>query len=466
MGKTPNPDKNTQYQVENTQPKKMENITIIGGGGAGLTAALAAKKSGAGNVTLITKEKYSYSPCALPFVLGGEIESFSRITSPIEDICRMSGIKCILSTAESINTQKKTIKTDTEDIPYERLIIATGANPAIPPIKGANLPGVYTMQNLQDAEKVYTAMENAENAVVVGEGESASKPQPHSQKKDKSNTRRRAGIRPMQALRPRLPHRDREKHHRPRHRTHQGKFIEEITGDTKVRTVKVADREIPADMVILSTGVRPNVKILEGSGIELINGGIKTDEHCETNIKGIYAAGDCSITKATLTGKPIASLLGTTAVRQGTVAGMCAAGENAVFEGVLNSMLLKLFDQEIGRCGLTEKEAAAEGIETVTGKIRSSSNAEYYPGGKPIEITHIQRKKHAPNRSTGHRRSRRPGKDKLPHTRTRKKSHRRRPLPDGIRLHPAARTLPQRDFTRSGKRSKKDKEAGRKEEKI
>jgi len=139
-------------------------------------------------------------------------------------------------------------------------------------------------------------------------------------------------------------------------------------------------------MVVLSTGVRPNVKILEGSGIELVNGGIKTDEHCETNIKGIYAAGDCSITKATLTGKPIASLLGTTAVRQGTVAGMCAAGENAVFEGVLNSMLLKLFDQEIGRCGLTEKEAAAEGIETVTGKIRSSSNAEYYPGGKPIEI--------------------------------------------------------------------------------
>jgi len=65
---------------------------------------------------------------------------------------------------------EKTIKTDTEDIPYERLIIATGANPAIPPIKGANLPGVYTMQNLQDAEKVYTAMENAENAVVVGGG--------------------------------------------------------------------------------------------------------------------------------------------------------------------------------------------------------------------------------------------------------------------------------------------------------
>lgn len=365
----------------------MEGIVIIGGGGAGLTAALAAKKAGAGDITLITKEKQSYSPCALPFVLGGEIESFSKMISSIEDICRMSGIKCIISPAEGIDIKKKTVKTGAGEINYGRLVIATGASPAIPPIKGASLPGVYTLMTLQDAEKVQAAMKDAKHAVVVGGGaiglESAAA---FTEKGIKVTL-----VEGLEYVLCRLFDPDYlaviEKNLTDSGiELIKGKFIEEIAGDTKVKSVKVAGREIPADIVILSTGVRPNVKILENSGIELVNGGIKTDEHCETSVKGIYAAGDCSITKSILTGKPIASLLGTTAVRQGMIAGANAAGEHDLFEGVLNSMLLKLFDQEIGRCGLTEKDAKAEGMEVVIGKIKSSSNAEYYPGGKPMEI--------------------------------------------------------------------------------
>jgi NADH oxidase (H2O2-forming) len=366
---------------------KMDEIVIIGGGGAGLTAALAAKKSGASNITLITKDRLSYSPCALPFVLGGQIESFGKMTSSIEDICRMSGIKCVLSSAEGIDTKKKTVKTTAGEISYGKLIIASGGSPSIPPIKGANLAGVYTMHRMEDAEKVMEAMTTAKSAVVVGGGaiglESAAAFVEKGIKVTLIEGLEYVLFRMFdpdycQLIEKNLEDQGIE--------LIKGKCVEEISGETKVRSVKVAGREIPADLVILSTGVRPNVKLLENSGIEIVNGGIKTDEHCETNIKGVYAAGDCSITKSILTGKPVASLLGTTAVRQGMVAGMNAAGEHAVFEGVLNSMLLKVFDQEIGRCGLTEKDAKAEGMEVVTGRIKSSSIAEYYPGGKPIDL--------------------------------------------------------------------------------
>jgi NADH oxidase (H2O2-forming) len=365
----------------------MEEIAIIGGGGAGLTAALAAKKSGANDITLITKDRLSYSPCALPFVLGGEIESFGKMTSSIEGICRMNGIKCVISPVEGIDAKKKTVKTDKGEINYEKLIIASGGSPAIPPIKGANLAGVYNMHRLEDAEKVLDAMKGARNAVVVGGGAIGLESAAAFVEKGIKVTL----IEGLEYVLCRLFDPDYCQLIEKNLQDHgieliKGKFIEEISGDIQVRTVKVAGLEIPADLVILSTGVRPNVLFLENSGIEMLNGGIKTDEHCETNVKGVYAAGDCSITKSILTGKPIASLLGTTAVRQGMVAGMNAAGEHAVFEGVLNSMLLKVFDQEIGRCGLTEKDAKAEGMEVVTGRIKSSSIAEYYPGGKPIDL--------------------------------------------------------------------------------
>jgi len=365
----------------------MDDIVIIGGGGAGLTAALAAKKSGAGSITLITKDLRSYSPCALPFVLGGEIESFDKMTSGIEDICRMSGIKCVIASAEGIDTKKKTVKTKAGEISYGKLILASGGSPVIPPIKGANLAGVYNMHRIEDAEKVMDAMKCAKNAVVVGGGAIGLECAAAFVEKGIKVTL----IEGLEYVLFRLFDPDYCQLIEKNLEDHgidliKGKFIEEIAGDTTVRTVKVAGKEIPADLVILSTGVRPNVKLLENSGIEMLNGGIKTDEHCETNVKGVYAAGDCSITKSILTGKPVASLLGTTAVRQGMVAGMNAAGEHAVFEGVLNSMLLKVFDQEIGRCGLTERDAKAEGMEVVTGRIKSSSIAEYYPGGKPIDL--------------------------------------------------------------------------------
>ncbi len=111
----------------------MHNLVIIGGGGAGLTAALTAKKTNhEADVTLITNERLSYSPCALPFVIGGEID-IEKIAKGIEEICENSGINCVIDEAISIDTEKKVVETKKRrKFPYDSLIIATGGIPRVP----------------------------------------------------------------------------------------------------------------------------------------------------------------------------------------------------------------------------------------------------------------------------------------------------------------------------------------------
>ncbi|MBN2250527.1 MAG: FAD-dependent oxidoreductase [Candidatus Altiarchaeota archaeon] len=368
----------------------MIELVIIGGGGAGLTAALAAKKTGSDcNVTLITKENMSYSPCAFPFLIGGDIESFDAISKSIEDICKNSGIKCLIDEAISIDAGKRIVEIGKERLPYDSLVIATGGKPFIPPIKGADSLNVHTLHRLEDAKKLMQSLNGAETAVVVGGGaiglETAAAFIECGLKVTLVEGLEYVLYRSFDPdyclmIEKKLAENGIE--------LIKGKNVEEITKDDegKVKSVKVAGRDVPADIVVMATGVRPNTKITEKAGIELVNGAIKTDEFMQTNIKGIYAAGDCTASKAMLTGKTTLSLLGTIAVRQGIVAGMNAAGESEVFGSVLNSMILRLFDMEIGRTGLTERDAKAEGMETVTGRIKSTTTAEYYPKGSGIEV--------------------------------------------------------------------------------
>ncbi|RLI14255.1 hypothetical protein DRO41_06055, partial [Candidatus Bathyarchaeota archaeon] len=138
---------------------------------------------------------------------------------------------------------------------------------------------------------------------------------------------------------------------------------------------------------IAAFGVRANTELARKAGITLgETRGIKTNMRMETNVKDVYAAGDCVECVNLITRRPTLCQLGTTAVRQAKVAGTNAAGGYAVFPGVLGSAVTKLFDTEIGVTGLTEFFAKKAGLETVTGTITSKTRPEYYPGGKGIRI--------------------------------------------------------------------------------
>ena len=159
-----------------------------------------------------------------------------------------------------------------------------------------------------------------------------------------------------------------------------------------VRTTK--NKEIPAELVLLGTGVRPNSHIAKDAGIELgVYDAIKVDEHMRTNIPDIFAAGDCATARNYITNKDIYLPLGTTANKQGRVAGENAAGGNAEFKGVAGSVITKTFDLLVGKTGLDKKEALENGFDPVEKEIKSVTRAGYYPDKKSIIIKLVVDKK-------------------------------------------------------------------------
>jgi len=166
-----------------------------------------------------------------------------------------------------------------------------------------------------------------------------------------------------------------------------GKTVEEFLGDDKVTAIMAGGEKIEADLFISAFGVRANTKLAVEAGIPLGESrAIKTNGRMETDVKDVYAVGDCAEAPNQITHKPVCAQLGTIAVRQGKVAGANAAGDYAQFTGILASAVTRLFDTEAGVTGLTEAAAARNRIEVVTGAISSKTKADYYPKALPIKV--------------------------------------------------------------------------------
>jgi len=371
-------------------------IVIVGAHTAGCDAAAAARLTDrTAEITLITNEKYAaYSRCGLPFVLGGRIKSFEDLIVFPPSYFKMMKFDLKTETnVTSINPDAKTVEVQYKDgrrenLQYDSLIIATGAKPAIPPIKGRDKEGVYVLRTIEDGKKIQKAMKDAKSAVVIGAGligletavafverglkttvvELLPQVLPAMLDKDMAN----------------IVKRDLEKKGL---RIITGQAVNEILGDEKVSGVVAGEEEIPADIAIVATGVRGNTELAQKAGIELGETRlIKVNMRMETNIKDIYACGDCVESTHLITKRPVPCQLGTTAVRQAKVAGTNAAGGYAIFPGVLGATVTRLFDLEIGAVGLGEAYAKRFGIETVSVSFTGKSRAQYYPGALPIRV--------------------------------------------------------------------------------
>lgn len=181
-----------------------------------------------------------------------------------------------------------------------------------------------------------------------------------------------------------------------------GERVEEILGSGRDRQVKgvktttttttntntiTTKRQIDADFIVLGTGVRPNSEIARDAGIEIgYANAIKVDHHMRTNIPDIFAAGDCATARSYVTNEDTYLPLGTTANKQGRVAGENAAGGSAKFTGIAGSAITKVFDLFIGKTGLTREEALKYGFDPIEQEIESITRAGYYLGSKPIWI--------------------------------------------------------------------------------
>ncbi|MEM2937276.1 MAG: FAD-dependent oxidoreductase [Candidatus Bathyarchaeia archaeon] len=374
-----------------------KRIVIIGAHAAGVDAASAARKTDrTAEITLITEEKYAgYSRCGLPFVIGGQIPSFSDLIVFPPSYYQMMKLKLKTETkVTKIDAGKKAVETvdktgKTEEIPYDSLIIAAGASAFTPPIKGREKQGILPLRTLEDGQKIDQAVrEGAKTAVIMGAGLIGLETAVALQERGLKVT----VVEMLPQVLPAMLDADTAKmvHEMLQQKGINiliGKPVEEFLGAEKVTGIVAGGEQINADLFVSAFGVRANTQLAAEAGIAMgETRAIKTNARMETNIKDVYAVGDCAESTHIVTQKPTLQQLGTVAVRQGKVAGINAAGGYALFTGVLGSAVTQLYDTQVGVTGLTEAAAQRARIETVTGTIASKTKADYYPGAKPIRV--------------------------------------------------------------------------------
>jgi NADH oxidase (H2O2-forming) len=374
-----------------------KRIVIIGAHAAGVDAASAARKTDrTAEITLVTEEKHAgYSRCGLPFVIGGQIPNFHDLIVFPPAFYQMMKLTLKNETkVTTINTGNKTIETTdksgkTETISYDSLIISTGASSFIPPIKGKEKKGILSLRTLEDGERIDQAIKKgAKTAIIMGAGLIGLEVAIALQERGLKST----VIEMLPQILPQMLDADMAKAaeemlQQKGIKVLAGKSVQEFLGDEKVTGAVAGGEQFDADLFVSAFGVRANTQLATNVGIVLgETKAIKTNARMETNIKDVYAVGDCAESTHIVTQKPALAQFGTVAVRHGKIAGINAAGSYALFTGCLGSAVSRLFDTEIGVTGLTETFAQKAEIETVTGKITSKTKADYYPGALPIKV--------------------------------------------------------------------------------
>lgn len=371
------------------------NIIIIGGGASGLTTASNIRKfDEESQIIVFTTQKHvAYSPCAIPYVIGGHIDSFDDIIMHRPEEYMRKNIR-ILTETKVTEINKDLTEVVYEDkngnkqvMKYDKLVIATGGKPLIPPIPGKDLEGVFKVRTVEDGQQIQAYADKSQRVVLVGGGAIGLELGSELTNKGLEVT--------IAEMVPQLFPRSFDKEMSDKFQEHlqsnkieilTGAAVESINGDTKVESVTIDGVEKPADMVILSTGVRPQTELAESIGCKMGKFAIEVDDHMETSVENVYAAGDCVQVTNAITGEITLSPLGTTAVRQGIILAKHITGHDIEFQPVLNSTVSQIGNMEMGAIGITEQEAVKQGIDVVVSRIDSLSRARYYPGSKPLFI--------------------------------------------------------------------------------
>ena len=375
-----------------------KKIVVVGSGAAGMTAASAAREAdNEAEVTVFTEEEHiAYSPCAIPFVLEGVIKDFPSIVMHDAEFYRRER-NIIVRTATkvaSVDGDKKTLTLESgETVEYDSLILATGGKVFVPPVDGANLPGVFTVRNIADGMAIQNAMKDARCAVVAGAGVIGL---------EMAVALRRAGmevtvVEMFPQVIPRICDQDIAQMVQSYCEGLGIKFvlgtpIGSMNGKDKVTSVMAGAAKIECDMVIMATGVRANLDLPNMLGLDLSPlGAVRVSATLQPYKRGrlvssVYLAGDVMSCESAAAPGPTMSQLGSTAVRQGRVAGINAAGGYASFPAVLSPWITQVGDMQIAGTGMSSGLAAYCGLNVVCGRASGLTRARYYPGGKPLEV--------------------------------------------------------------------------------
>ena len=372
-------------------------IVVIGGGAAGMTAASRVRAlKPEWTVTVFEAISFvSHAPCGIPYVIEGLADIDHLMYYKPEVFIKKRGIDLHMNTkVVDVEQGQVSVIENNKEKTYEwdKLLLANGASPKIPPIKGIDLENVFTVDLPPDAEKIQKVAKGARNVVIIGAGYIGTEMAEGFVAQGKNVTVIELLDRP-------LPTFDKEiseilKNEMDKRITLRlNEKVAEIYGKDKVEKVVTDQGEYPADLVIVSTGVKPNVEFAKKLGARIgETGAIWTNEKMETSVENVYAAGDNTETKNIITGKPTWIPLAPPGNKMGYVAGVNMSGGNLIFPGIVGIQATKFFDLEIGRVGLTEEEAIKNGFDIVAKFIKARTRPHYYPNGKDIFLKGIAEK--------------------------------------------------------------------------
>jgi NADPH-dependent 2,4-dienoyl-CoA reductase/sulfur reductase-like enzyme len=389
-----------------------DRLIVIGGTAAGLSAATKAKRLDPSiEVRVFERSSFvSYGSCGLPYYIGGLIREENELVSlTVQELAEKRDISVeVCHEVTRIDRAAKVVevrglrKEASKMVPYDKLVIATGARAFCPPIEGLRsegllVPGAYTLRQVEDGKALKAAAEKAESAVVIGGGliglELAEQLRGRRLKVEI--------VESFGRLLPVLPE--------PYSQALLSALIDKGVEVRLSATVKeVLHKEghacgveledgaqIFADIVVVAAGAAPETSLAEACGLTLgIKGAIVVkDTQQSVDDASIWACGDCTQTRHVLTGRPFYAPLGTNANKQGRVAGSNIVGHEEHFPGVLGSQAIKVFNLYAAVTGLNLRQACEAGFDAAESSIVKGDRASYYPGGEDNHLNLVFERK-------------------------------------------------------------------------
>lgn len=378
-----------------------QRLLVIGAVAAGMSTAAKARRTNPSLEVVVFEQGdwISYSACGLPYFVGGLVEQHQQLLARSVAEFAQQGIEVrVRHTVTAIDPARRVVRVIDRDAgsaehdePYDLLVIATGSRPQRPAIEGIDLKGVFTLYTMDDALgiRAFIEQQKPRSAVVVGGGYIGMEALENLVHQGIATSVVQRGSQVFPRTDP--PIADLVLDELKRHNVNlslRDTVISACQGeDGRVTCVETSQGQFDTDMVVVAIGVRPNVSLAEAAGITIgATGAVAVDDHQRTNLPGIYAAGDCAEHRHLITGKPAWVPLGTTANKQGRIAGANAAGGDLAFDGIVGTTITRVFDMEIGRTGLTIEDARQAGIDFVSTVVDYTDIAGYYPGHKPLRL--------------------------------------------------------------------------------
>jgi NADPH-dependent 2,4-dienoyl-CoA reductase/sulfur reductase-like enzyme len=381
--------------------RQSKRLVVIGGGTAGISAALATRRLQPDwEVVILERGPYvSFVLGGLPYLVAGVVEEEGSLVLHTSeyysgehriDVRTEHEVKGIDPGGRAVEVASLLTGEKTA-LSYHKLIIASGARAVSPNIPGLALAGVFSLRSLEGgvATKQFIRARGVRRAAIIGAGYIGLEMAESLYAAGAAVTLVEASDNVMPGSDPEISQLIEEelKQHQVEVRKQQLALSFEPNAEGTVTRVVTDQGNVEADLVVVAAGARPNVVIAREAGIALgETRAIATDEMMRTNIPDIYAAGDCVETRHLVSGRPFYLPLGTTATKQGRVAGENAAGGRATFPGVVGSSALKMFDLEVARTGLSTEQAALAGFEPVGALTHFPSHPRFYPGAETLTV--------------------------------------------------------------------------------